>query len=181
MAQSRKTIIPLGVTRLFTCTPHQSPDYGAYTGRGNLDLGLYGTAHRVNAPWLVWQSATVIRSVLGLLIDTHQCVVGQENNFYTVAPNEVDSLGEPYDFLSIMHYARNTFSRHNDLDSIEPRQHFLLTTPGSIRPDIGQRVRLSPGDIAQANKLYRCSSRCTFQFNDCTHKQLVDNMREHFR
>ena len=36
---------------------------------------------------------------------------GQENNFYTVAPSEVDSLGEPYDFASIMHYARNTFAR----------------------------------------------------------------------
>ena len=27
---------------------------------------------------------------------------------------------------------------------------------GSVRPEIGQRVRLSSGDIAQANKLYRC-------------------------
>lgn len=26
-------------------------------------------------------------------------------------PGEVDSLGEVYDFGSIMHYARNTFSR----------------------------------------------------------------------
>lgn len=26
-------------------------------------------------------------------------------------PDEVDSLGEVYDFGSIMHYARNTFSR----------------------------------------------------------------------
>ena len=28
--------------------------------------------------------------------------------------------------------------------------------PGGARPAIGQRTRLSKGDIAQARKLYRC-------------------------
>lgn len=37
--------------------------------------------------------------------------VGQEYNFLKMDPDEVDSLGEVYDFGSIMHYARNTFSR----------------------------------------------------------------------
>lgn len=36
---------------------------------------------------------------------------GQEYNFLKMEPGEVDSLGEVYDFDSIMHYARNTFSR----------------------------------------------------------------------
>lgn len=36
---------------------------------------------------------------------------GQEYNFLKMEPGEVNSLGEPYDFDSIMHYARNTFSR----------------------------------------------------------------------
>ncbi|KAL2099982.1 hypothetical protein ACEWY4_004376 [Coilia grayii] len=35
---------------------------------------------------------------------------GQEYNFLKMEPGEVDSLGETYDFDSIMHYARNTFS-----------------------------------------------------------------------
>lgn len=40
------------------------------------------------------------------------CVgAGQEYNFLKMEPDEVDSLGEVYDFGSIMHYARNTFSR----------------------------------------------------------------------
>lgn len=40
------------------------------------------------------------------------CVwTGQEYNFLKMEPGEVDSLGEVYDFGSIMHYARNTFSR----------------------------------------------------------------------
>uniref|UniRef100_A0A671T9U2 Metalloendopeptidase n=1 Tax=Sinocyclocheilus anshuiensis TaxID=1608454 RepID=A0A671T9U2_9TELE len=37
---------------------------------------------------------------------------GQEYNFLKMEPGEVDSLGEVYDFDSIMHYARNTFSRN---------------------------------------------------------------------
>jgi hypothetical protein len=38
------------------------------------------------------------------------------------------------------------------LDTILPRKH-----PNSHdRPEIGQRIRLSTGDIAQANKLYKC-------------------------
>lgn len=36
---------------------------------------------------------------------------GQEYNFEKMEPDDVDSLGEVYDFNSIMHYARNTFSR----------------------------------------------------------------------
>lgn len=36
---------------------------------------------------------------------------GQEYNFLKMEPGEVNSLGEQYDFDSIMHYARNTFSR----------------------------------------------------------------------
>uniref|UniRef100_A0ACB8EX00 Bone morphogenetic protein 1 n=1 Tax=Sphaerodactylus townsendi TaxID=933632 RepID=A0ACB8EX00_9SAUR len=36
---------------------------------------------------------------------------GQEYNFLKMEPEEVESLGETYDFDSIMHYARNTFSK----------------------------------------------------------------------
>jgi tolkin protein len=38
-------------------------------------------------------------------------MTGQEYNFNKLTPDEVNSLGEAYDFDSIMHYARNTFSR----------------------------------------------------------------------
>ena len=51
-----------------------------------------------------------------------------------------------------MHYARNTFARATYVDTILPRKKPEMV----VRPEIGQRVRLSPGDIAQANKLYRC-------------------------
>ncbi|KAM3913712.1 tolloid-like protein 2 [Leptodactylus fuscus] len=75
---------------------------------------------------------------------------GQEYNFLKMEPGEVNSLGETYDFDSIMHYARNTFSRGLYYDTIRPRQ------PLSHIQTIGQRMRLSRGDIAQAKKLYKC-------------------------
>ncbi|MGH0116932.1 UNVERIFIED_CONTAM: hypothetical protein FKN15_026626 [Acipenser sinensis] len=49
--------------------------------------------------------------------DSHVTIIreniqpGQEYNFLKMEPGEVNSLGETYDFDSIMHYARNTFSR----------------------------------------------------------------------
>ncbi|KAM9841679.1 bone morphogenetic protein 1-like [Aulostomus maculatus] len=79
---------------------------------------------------------------------------GQEYNFLKMEPGEVDSLGEVYDFGSIMHYARNTFSRGVFLDTILPRFDV-----NGVQTPIGQRTRLSKGDIAQARKLYKCA-RC---------------------
>ncbi|XP_072881202.1 tolloid-like protein 2 isoform X1 [Hemitrygon akajei] len=76
---------------------------------------------------------------------------GQEYNFLKMEPAEVNSLGETYDFDSIMHYARNTFSRGVFLDTILPRRDDHGT-----RPTIGQRLKLSQGDISQAKKLYQC-------------------------
>ncbi|RUS82728.1 hypothetical protein EGW08_009508 [Elysia chlorotica] len=77
---------------------------------------------------------------------------GQEYNFNMLPPSDVNSLGETYDFGSIMHYAQNTFARDASLDTILPRRKTGVTK----RPEIGQRRHLSPGDIRQANKLYRC-------------------------
>ena len=85
-------------------------------------------------------------------------IAGQEYNFNKLTSEEVNTLGQPYDFASIMHYARNTFARGTYLDTILPRK-----TPEMIeRPEIGQRIRLSEGDIAQTNLLYKCPSKyCT--------------------
>uniref|UniRef100_A0A8C3PZC6 Metalloendopeptidase n=1 Tax=Chrysolophus pictus TaxID=9089 RepID=A0A8C3PZC6_CHRPC len=87
---------------------------------------------------------------------------GQEYNFLKMEAGEVNSLGETYDFDSIMHYARNTFSRGVFLDTILPRRD-----DNGVRPTIGQRVRLSQGDIAQARKLYKCPA-CGETLQDST-------------
>ncbi|KMQ95009.1 tolloid-like protein 2-like protein [Lasius niger] len=86
---------------------------------------------------------------------------GQEYNFNKLTEEEVNSLGLPYDYDSIMHYAKNTFSKGTYLDTILP-----MESHGKKRPEIGQRIRLSEGDIAQTNLLYKCH-KCgrTFQEN----------------
>ncbi|CAN7992230.1 unnamed protein product, partial [Ixodes pacificus] len=82
-------------------------------------------------------------------------MTGQEYNFNKLTDEEVNSLGLAYDFESIMHYARNTFSKNTHLDTILPQED----NASKRRPEIGQRVRLSQGDISQTNKLYKCPSK----------------------
>lgn len=77
---------------------------------------------------------------------------GQDYNFNKLTEDEVNSLGQTYDYDSIMHYARTTFSKGTFLDTILP-----LEVHGKKRPEIGQRVRLSASDIAQTNLLYKCA------------------------
>ncbi|XP_031635550.1 dorsal-ventral patterning protein tolloid-like [Contarinia nasturtii] len=77
-----------------------------------------------------------------------------EHNFLKLTYAEVDSLGEPYDYGSIMHYARNYFSKHmydSKISTIQPKKG-----KNGRRPRIGQREHLSPSDIRQTNKLYKC-------------------------
>jgi len=50
--------------------------------------------------------------------------VGQEYNFDKMSPSEINSLGEKYDYYSIMHYARNTFSKGELLSILTLRSKF---------------------------------------------------------
>lgn len=46
-----------------------------------------------------------------VVIEKNNIMPGQEYNFNKLTEEEVNSLGQPYDYDSIMHYARNTFSK----------------------------------------------------------------------
>jgi len=87
-------------------------------------------------------------------IKRENVMVGQEYNFNKLTSEEVNSLGLRYDYDSIMHYARNTFSKGTYLDTILPRTD--LPENQAAMPEIGQRVRLSRGDILQTTALYQC-------------------------
>ncbi|XP_017020584.1 protein tolkin [Drosophila kikkawai] len=97
-----------------------------------------------------------------VVIEHNNIMKGQDYNFNMLSPDEVDSLGMAYDYDSIMHYARNTFSKGTYLDTILP-----IEMKGRKRPEIGQRLRLSQGDIAQANLLYKCP-KCGRTFQEST-------------
>ncbi|XP_037956128.1 dorsal-ventral patterning protein tolloid [Teleopsis dalmanni] len=109
-----------------------------------------------------------------IIINKANIMKGQEYNFDVLSPEDVDSLGLPYDYNSIMHYAKNTFSKSVYLDTIQP-----IRVADLARIEIGQRVRLSKGDIAQANLLYKCAT-CgrTYQDNSgqiiAPHYHIVD-------
>lgn len=53
-----------------------------------------------------------------------------------------------------MHYSKNTFAKGTYLDTIQPKD-----VPGKKMPEIGQRIRLSQGDIDQTKLLYKCPSK----------------------
>ncbi|UJR12794.1 hypothetical protein I4U23_016967, partial [Adineta vaga] len=72
---------------------------------------------------------------------------GQEHNFEKYKNSYVDTLGTPYDYLSIMHYGKYDFSS-NGFPTIE-----------SITPnvDIGENFNLSSIDIYEIRLFYNCS------------------------
>jgi hypothetical protein len=63
-------------------------------------------------------------------------------------------LGEPYDFLSIMHYSNNTFARNDQQPTIKIRDKYKTEATKLM----GQRYNLSKSDVSQTNKLYHCTS-----------------------
>lgn len=66
----------------------------------------------------------------------------------------MNSLGEKYDFASIMHYAPNLFSKRIYSDVIVPKGNISK----SLLAEIGQRNNLSAGDAKQIKKMYNCPS-----------------------
>ncbi|BHF63131.1 Bone morphoproteintic protein 1 [Sparganum proliferum] len=73
------------------------------------------------------------------------------HNFDRRNPYEIDSLGETYDYDSIMHYHSAAFAKPNANETIRP-------TACCPTPEIGQRIKPSVGDVRQMNKLYNCPS-----------------------
>ncbi|KAL3993375.1 importin subunit alpha-1/8 [Sarotherodon galilaeus] len=75
---------------------------------------------------------------------TENIIPGQESNFEKVLTN---NLQTPYDFNSVMHYGRYSFSR-NGQPTIVARSNPNL--------DFGNAFQMSANDIARINRLYGC-------------------------
>ncbi|GIX95835.1 zinc metalloproteinase nas-15, partial [Caerostris extrusa] len=73
---------------------------------------------------------------------------GLEGNFVKLEPYAVQSLGEPYDYSSILHYSKFAFSKDSiTKPTLEPKKRGC---------SVGQRKGLSAGDVRKINKLYNC-------------------------
>ncbi|XP_058866216.1 hatching enzyme 1.2-like [Acipenser ruthenus] len=70
----------------------------------------------------------------------------QVSNFYK---QDINTLGMPYDYTSIMHYGRDAFSNTTGKFTIVPIPDETV--------EIGQRIAMSPRDIQKINMLYGCS------------------------
>ena len=72
--------------------------------------------------------------------------IGAKRQFRKYKPGEAETHGQPYDPDSIMHYSNKAFSKNG-------RKTIIYRRDPSKK--LGQRVKLSPIDIKQLNKLYR--------------------------
>ncbi|XP_057332106.1 protein tolkin-like [Microplitis mediator] len=79
---------------------------------------------------------------------------GDEINFKKLNARTVDTLKQPYDYLSIMHYPPVGVTNDGNIHVIVPKKQVNGRTP-----EIGQREGISRGDIAATNLLYNCP-RC---------------------
>ncbi|KAL7061291.1 hypothetical protein AAHC03_010251 [Spirometra sp. Aus1] len=82
---------------------------------------------------------------------TKNILPGAMGEFAKKPSTYIDSLGEPYDYESIMHFKASEFAKQGKNETIRPLQ---CCPP----PQIGQRGKISEGDARQVNKLYKCPS-----------------------
>lgn len=73
-----------------------------------------------------------------------------ENNFNKYSHGEIDTLERPYDFQSIMHYGKYSFSV-NGKPTIQS-----ITNPSQ---SLGQRNGFTKNDVLEVNALYDCKGK----------------------
>ncbi|XP_026084949.1 meprin A subunit beta-like [Carassius auratus] len=81
-------------------------------------------------------------------------ITGYENSFSKFSENLTTTQDTPYDYFSVMHLDKNTFSNGNGYTIITKRPEF--------QDVIGQRLDMSEYDVIELNKLYKCNSSISF-------------------
>lgn len=71
---------------------------------------------------------------------------------------DIDSLGSPYDFDSLMHYQSTEFANWPWLDTIRRKKKLNLLSDPQSASQIGQRTHISVQDAWQVNKFYGCAT-----------------------
>jgi len=123
-----------------------------------------GRANSINLGKICWTVGIAIHEIMHSLgfhheqsrpdrdqfikVHTENVLGYASDNFIKYDYTKIDSLGEPYDYESIMHYKGDTFAKHNTLA--------ITTLDPSKQKLIGQRNLLSQSDLKQIRKLYKC-------------------------
>ncbi|KAK2836031.1 hypothetical protein Q5P01_016515 [Channa striata] len=79
---------------------------------------------------------------------------GKEHNFMTHNDTVSSALGVPYDYSSVMHYGKMSFSTGSEPTIVTKVPHFMDV--------IGQRMDMSASDVTKLNRLYNCTTSSTF-------------------
>ncbi|KAM3614726.1 uncharacterized protein V6R79_018509 [Siganus canaliculatus] len=79
---------------------------------------------------------------------------GYERNFNKVSKSITTTFNAPYDYMSVMHYGKDYFSK-NGGDTI-------VTKLPEYQDRIGQRMEMSSIDVYKLNRLYNCNSTISF-------------------
>uniref|UniRef100_A0A8C1TSI5 Meprin A, beta n=1 Tax=Cyprinus carpio TaxID=7962 RepID=A0A8C1TSI5_CYPCA len=79
---------------------------------------------------------------------------GKKNNFNSYDETESSSLGVPYDYGSVMHYSKTSFSKE--------REPTIVTKIPEFLDVIGQRMEFSDSDLLKLNRLYNCTTASIF-------------------
>ena len=77
-----------------------------------------------------------------------------------------------YDYDSILHYGRHSFSKDNKQ---------TIGAIGDMAKELGQRDGLSPSDVVELNKLYKCKGGCLFLNEKMFNLQRVYFSRRFYR
>jgi len=133
--------------------------YVGRTGQGKQDVSLgYGCVHEriiihefMHASGFFHEQSRYDRDTY-VRINLANVKDGYSNNFNKYTSSQIQHLGEPYDYTSVMHYSATAFSKNG--------QKTIERLDGSDAA-LSNTVGFSQVDVNKLNKLYSCSSTTT--------------------
>ncbi|XP_053182897.1 meprin A subunit beta-like [Scomber japonicus] len=84
---------------------------------------------------------------------------GHQSNFQKLSPKYSTTFNASYDYLSVLHYGQNYFSKNSGMT--------IGTKLPQYQDKIGQRMEMSHTDVYKLNRLYSCNASVSFM-GHCT-------------
>lgn len=80
----------------------------------------------------------------------------RSHNFREYNSSFVSSFSISYDYMSIMHYSSEAFSKGNNIKTIEPQ------IKNDVALGMGQRESMTEKDVLKLNLVYKCAASGAF-------------------